>query len=128
MTTAVEYKKYNDLLDALAEFIKVNGDPAGLDAFLNGYAGHDWQRARGAANPHVTNHKEDDDGRFSYRYGGRWFTYDDLVGLLADNMPPGTVPDYDIDAEAERQAIKLIEDYFDRREWEIVGYERPIHF
>jgi hypothetical protein len=49
MTTAVEFKRYNDLLDALAEFIKVNGDPAGLDAFLTGYAGKDWKRAKAAA-------------------------------------------------------------------------------
>lgn len=50
MTTAVEYKKYKDLLDALAEFLRANGgNPDGLDSFLKGYAGQDWQAAKGRA-------------------------------------------------------------------------------
>jgi len=44
MTTANEYKKYRDLLSALAEYVKhSDDDKSGLDCFLTGYAGGDWE-------------------------------------------------------------------------------------
>ena len=43
-------KKYEALLQALAQFVKQNGAAAaGVDAFLAGYAGPDWQAAKDRA-------------------------------------------------------------------------------
>lgn len=39
-------KKYHDLLQALIEYVKANGDEK-LDAFLAGYVGDDWRAAKG---------------------------------------------------------------------------------
>jgi hypothetical protein len=121
--------KYQNLLAALAQFIKVNRDQDKLDHFLTGFAGDDWKRATAGSGPgRIVDHRQDKDGRIFYLVNKQWLDYEELIWLLADAMPPGTVPDYEIDSEAEAQAIKLIEAYFDRREWEVVGYKRPIHF
>jgi hypothetical protein len=40
--------KYNQLLEAMAQLVENDPDhTAGLDHFLTGYAGDDWQRAKG---------------------------------------------------------------------------------
>jgi hypothetical protein len=63
MTTAVEHKKYKDLLDVLAQFLKLEAEPmtiedfidccavsaGNLDSFLDGYAGIDWRAAKARA-------------------------------------------------------------------------------
>ena len=121
--TTIENKKYNDLLDVLAEFIKVEGDPAGLDPFLSGYAGKDWARAKAAARPYVSNHRLDDKEQLWVRWGGRWLTFDDLVDALLPDNPS----EYD-ESQAEADARRMVEDHFDRLEFEVVGYQRPIHF
>lgn len=55
MTTANEYKKYKDLLDALAECLEVNeGDGRAIDHFLTGYAGGEWQAAKEKARQRAT--------------------------------------------------------------------------
>lgn len=47
MTTANEYKRYKDLLDALANCLEVNGgDGKAIDPFLTGYAGAEWEAAK----------------------------------------------------------------------------------
>lgn len=48
MTTAVEYKKYRDLLAVLANYYSQSKDEL-LNFFLIGYAGREWEAERDRA-------------------------------------------------------------------------------
>ena len=63
------------------------------------------------------------DGIIYYECGGRWFTYDDLIA----EYDPQPTNDYE-EQDAIREVRQAISWFFDRLEFEVVGYQRPVHF
>ncbi len=127
MTTAVEYKKYKDLLSALAQFVKNNVNVDGIDSFLRGYAGNEWTAEKEKAglpsfranaldiiysNGDYEFFKSDDDRWIVARSGitGTYRLLDDYWHVLK-KMGPDIYPEIYKEFESYQVIFQKFEDY-----------------